>query len=112
MTPSEIVQAQFDAYNAHDLEAFLATYSDDIEIFRMPDTAPSMRGKAAMVARYRDHVFNVPGHRAEVLHRICNGNKVVDHERVFGLREQPHEVVAVYQVENQLISKVWFFSPE
>jgi hypothetical protein len=38
------------------------------------------------------------------------GNKVVDHERVFGLRAEPFEAVAVYEVNSELIERVWFFS--
>jgi hypothetical protein len=112
MTPSELVQIQLDAYNAHDLPAFLATYSEDIEIFRMPCVEASLSGKAAIAERYQQHVFNVPGHRAELINRIASGNKVIDHERVFGLRAAPYEAMAVYQIENQLIRKIWFFAPE
>ena len=39
------------------------------------------------------------------------GNKVVDHERVWGVHEQPFEAVAVYEVSAGLIQNVWFFAP-
>ena len=37
------------------------------------------------------------------------GNKVVDHERIAGLRADVVEAIAVYEVEGGLIQKVWFF---
>ncbi|MBB3175666.1 hypothetical protein [Variovorax sp. Sphag1AA] len=49
---------------------------------------------------------------ADLLGRMACGTKVVDHERVFGLREQPFDVVAVYHVANGLIERVWLFPAE
>ena len=40
------------------------------------------------------------------------GNKVIDHERVVGIKEVPIEAVAVYEVVDGLIETVWFFYPE
>jgi hypothetical protein len=41
--------------------------------------------------------------------RLAFGNKVVDHERVFGLSPEPFEALAVYEVTGDLIHKVWIF---
>ena len=38
------------------------------------------------------------------------GNKVVDHERIVGLGPEPVEAVAVYEVNDGLIERVWFFA--
>jgi hypothetical protein len=112
MSPSEVVQAQFDAYNAHDLAAFLATYSDTAVLEPIASTNPPLCGKTAIGELYGSKVFNLPGHRAELVGRLACGNKVIDHERVFGLRPQPFEVIAVYQVGGGLIEHVWFFSAD
>lgn len=109
MLPVDVVQQQFEAYNAHDLSAFLETYADNAELYRAPSTAPVASGKAAISALYATKVFCVRDHRADLLGRIVCGTKVVDHERVFGLREQPFEVVAVYEVAHGLIERVWLF---
>ena len=37
--------------------------------------------------------------------------KVIDHERVIGIRDGPMEAVAVYEVRDGLIRNVWFFFP-
>jgi hypothetical protein len=111
MTPAEIVQRQLDAYNAHDLERFAGCFSADVRIFRMPAVAPSTVGNAALRAFYAEHRFSIPSLRAELLNRIALGDKIADHERIHGLGAQPSEVMAVYQVIDDLIANVWFFYP-
>ena len=37
------------------------------------------------------------------------GNKVVDHERISGVREAPFEMVVVYQVVEGRIAALWTF---
>jgi len=37
MTPEAIIQRQLDAYNAHDLDALMATYADETRQFEHPD---------------------------------------------------------------------------
>ena len=39
------VEAQFNAYNAHDLEAFLACFAEAFKGYRMPTESPSTVGK-------------------------------------------------------------------
>ena len=112
MSAVDVIQRQVDAYNNRDLDGFLAEYSDAVKTFRMPSAEPAIAGKAQLAEFYSTQSFNLPGLRAEILDRIVLGNKVVDHERVWGLRDDPVEVVAVYQVVRGLIECVWFFSPD
>ncbi len=37
------------------------------------------------------------------------GNKVIDHEQSWGSPTGPTEVIAIYEVDGDLISSVWFF---
>jgi hypothetical protein len=112
MTPEQLAQAQLDAYNARTLDAFLACYSDDVAIYRPPAAEPVMRGKAAMGAHYAANRFSLPGLHAELLGRLVVGNKVVDHERVHGVRAAPFEVIATYEVRGGLIAACYFFDAE
>ena len=112
MSVVEVIQRQVDAYNNRDLDGFLAEFSDAVKTFRMPSAEPAIAGKAQLAEFYTTQRFNLPGLRAEILGRIVLGNKVIDHERVWGLRSDPVEVVAVYQVVRGLIECVWFFSPD
>lgn len=36
MSAEAVVQRQLEAYNARDLEAFVAQYADDVELYRPP----------------------------------------------------------------------------
>src|SRR5512143_2600547 len=100
---AKVVQRQLDAYNAHDLQAFIATYSDDVRIYRVPAAEPTLSGKPKLAAFYRDSRFNLPALHAELLHRSVVGDKVIDHERISGLRAEPVEAVAAYVVRDDLI---------
>jgi hypothetical protein len=111
MTAVEVVQRQVEAYNDRDLERFVSCYSDDVTVFRMPSGEPSISGRARFAEFYATQRFNLPGLRADIVNRIVLGNKVIDHERVWGVREGPMEVAAVYEVVGPRIERVWFFSP-
>lgn len=112
MTPIDLVQRQLDAYNAHDLDAFCACFTDDVRTWRMPDTSsPALEGKAALRAFYAEQRFAIPSLRTELLARIALGDKVIDHERIHGLRDEPYDMAAIYRVADSLIAEVWFFAP-
>lgn len=109
----ELVQRQLDAYNAHDAEAFAACFSATVRCHRHPDLAPFLMGREALRDYYARERFQLPALRAELLHRIDLGLRVLDHERVHGLGPAPREVVAVYeQGTDGLIGTVWFLAPD
>ena len=41
----EIVQKQLDFYNNHDLEGFVSTYDDNIEIYNLDNNSIMLKGK-------------------------------------------------------------------
>jgi hypothetical protein len=111
VTPSEVVQRQLEAYNARDLDRFAATYAQSVRIYRMPSSAPFVAGMAQLREAYAKR-FAAPDLHAEILARIALGNKVIDHERVRGIREHRVEALAIYEVADDLIQTVWLFYPE
>ena len=111
-SPEDVVQRQLDAYNARDLPRFLAEYREDVVIFRPPAAAPAISGKSALGDYYAANRFNLPALHAEVVNRMVFGNKVIDHERITGVREQPFDVAAVYEVVDGLIAAAWFYAAE
>ena len=109
LSAEAVVQAQLEAYNARDLEAFLATYAEDAVLIDLPETVLA-RGTAQMRERYAKAFADTTLH-AEIVKRIVVGNTVVDHERV--RRRFPEgpgtlDAVAIYVVENGKIARVWF----
>lgn len=109
MRPEDPVQRQLDAYNAHDLDRFVAEYADDVEVYRPPATEPVLKGKAAFAEHYARHRFNLPDLHATLVNRIVSGSIVVDHEHIVGLGPEPKTAVAVFRVEGGLITTVWFY---
>jgi hypothetical protein len=107
-----LAQNQLDAYNARDLAHFVAVYSEDVRLYRPPASEPFVVGKAALAELYATQRFNLPGLHAERVNRMVLGNKVIDHERISGVRTQPFEVAAVYEVNDGLICNAWFYAAE
>jgi hypothetical protein len=112
LNPEAVVQRQLDAYNARDLARFIAEYSEEIRVYRVPDATPAIVGRQAFAEFYATQRFNHAGLHAELVKRIVLGNKVIDHERISGVREQPFEVAVVYQVSDGLIDCMWAFAAE
>lgn len=106
ITPVDLVQQQLNAYNAHDLEAFLAPYAEDVEIYQFPNTLLS-KGKEQM---RKDYLFitKVPKLFCRLQNRVVQGNMVIDHEEVSGFGSKPVHAVAIYLIEKGKISKVYF----
>lgn len=109
MSPAQLAQEQLIAYNERNLDRFLACYAEDFALYRPPAAEPVLRGKAALAAHYANNRFNLPGLHAELLGRLVVGSKVFDHERVHGVRPEPFEVVASYEVRDGLIVAAYFF---
>jgi hypothetical protein len=78
------VQEQLEAYNARDLERFLACYAPEV-VIEDGAGARLLEGIEAMRAAYRTLFASNPGLRAEVPTRIRAGEFVIDEERVSGL---------------------------
>ena len=105
-----LVEEQLAAYNARDLARFLACYSDDIAVWRVPAAEPALAGKAAFGAFYANERFNRPGLRAEIVNRIVLGQRVIDHERIHGIGDAPMEVAVAYEIAGGLIVRVHSFA--
>ena len=112
MNAVTVVQRQLDAYNARDLVRFLAEYSDDVRAYRPPAVEPSIMGKQAFGEFYAEQRFNRGELHAELLNRIVLGNKVIDHERITGVKDSPFEVAVVYEVAEGRIRCTWSYQPE
>jgi len=108
--PASVVQAQVDAYNAHDLTAFAACYADAVSIELLGSGEPPRKGQAALKEDYAFLGRMPEGFGVDIVQRTVNGPIVVDHERIHGLpdgRSAP-DAIAVYEVRDGKILNVWF----
>jgi hypothetical protein len=103
-----VVQAEVDAYNAHDIHAFMATYAKDAEIYEFPAKL-MMKGEAQIEDFYKNKRFNDPRLHAKIAKRIVMGDVIVDHEQVvITFPEGPGriEAIAINEVRDGKIQKV------
>jgi hypothetical protein len=105
--PCEVVEQQLAAYNSHDLDAFVATYAEEVRVRRRNGSL--LQGRQALRDTYAG-LFAAGRCRAEVLGRLTEGDWVVDHERADGLADQPVRVLVAYRVRDGLIDRVDFLS--
>jgi hypothetical protein len=107
--PETVVQQQLDAYNARDLEAWLATYKDDAEQYLL-HAGLLAAGRDAIRKRMVDR-FNDEALHAELVSRTVMDNIVVDHELVTSTLPDglaTIEMICVYEVRAGLIVKATF----
>ena len=109
--PLDLVDSQLAAYNERHLERFLENFSEEIEVFRLPDLSPALSGKADFGRFYADNRFNLSGLHADLVNRMAAGNKIIDHERIRGIGDGPLEVIVIYDVEDGLIRRMWSLTP-
>jgi hypothetical protein len=106
-----VVQRQLDAYNARDIDAFVATYADDAQQFEYPETLLT-RGAAQLRERITAR-FREPNLHARLIRRIVMGQVVIDHEevtRTFPEGTGKLELVAIYEVSEGRIAIARFIS--
>ena len=108
MSAGDVVQRQLDAYNAQDMDAFLATYAPDCVIADL-NGAVTQNGRDEIHARYKAMFAQYPQNKARLVNRIAKGDVVIDHEDVSRGPDGPRlEAVAIYTVKNGLIARVDF----
>ncbi|MBC7873763.1 MAG: amidohydrolase family protein [Ferruginibacter sp.] len=107
-SPVMLVQQQLNAYNAHDLEAFLAPYAEDVEIYSTKGKL-RIKGKAQMRKDYT-FITEMPHLYCRLINRIISGNTVIDHEEIWSSSSPVNLYygAAIYVVEKGKISKVYF----
>jgi hypothetical protein len=107
--PATLIQRQLDAYNARDIEAFMATWAEDAEYYEHPNTLLA-RGHAQIRERHVTR-FLEPNLYGKLIKRMEMGNQVVDQEvvtRTFPEGTGHVQVIALYEVADDKIARAWF----
>ena len=110
--PAAFAQRQQDAYNERNPDQFLAEYTEDVVAYRLSGGEAMAVGRPALGEHYGKSRFSLPNLHAEQVNRMVSGNKVIDHERVSGVSEQPMEVVAIHEATPADIRRVWLLGAE
>jgi hypothetical protein len=108
-----VIQRQLDAYNARDIDAFMACWAEDAKVYAHPDTLLA-DGAAAIRARHEIR-FREPNLHGRLLQRMSAGNTVVDREvvtRTFPEGAGRVDVIAIYELAAGRIARAWFVMGE
>jgi hypothetical protein len=111
MTPDAraLAQRQLDAYNAKNLEAFLAQYAPDTEVRLLQSGELLMQGHDAMRKRYGELFKAHPRLDCRLVNRMILGDVAIDEEHLTGYADgREAKAIAIYECRDGLISKVWF----
>ena len=107
--PEAVVQAQLDAYNAKDIDAWVQTYAEDAKQYEFPAKLLAT-GHAEIRARTTARLQE-PNIHAKLLQRSVMGNMVIDHEivtRTFPEGPGTIELVCIYEVRDGKIQNASF----
>jgi len=104
--PADIVQIQVDSFNAENLDAFAACYSENVLVRNFPSDTITL-GNKALKAGYQSYFKNHVETTVEVVKRIQIGNVIIDQELVrrSGFTNQQ---AAIYEVNKDKITSMTF----
>lgn len=79
---ARLAQHQLEAYNRGDIDDFCSVYAENVEVYDSPGGKLTLAGMPAFRARYARLFADNPKLHCELRSRMCQGNYVIDHERV------------------------------
>jgi hypothetical protein len=104
----DLVQAQLDAYNAQDLDAYCAFFAADVVVADLNGKVTT-QGNEAYRARYAAAFETFPENKVELLNRMVCGSTVIDHEKVIRAPGgETFEILAIYTLADGKIARVDF----
>jgi hypothetical protein len=96
-TSRDPVEAQLEAYNARDVDAFVTWFAEDV-VCEDGLGAPVVAGREPMRERYRAMFAANPALHCTVVSRVRVGAWVIDEEKITGRSPEEEHVVAIYRV--------------
>ena len=107
--PIEVVEHQLNAYNLKNIETFMESWHSEAEYYSHPNTLLA-RGLKEIRERHVER-FREPDLFGKLVSRIQIDALVIDHEivtRNFPEGKGKVEVVCIYEVQKEKITKAWF----
>ena len=84
MNPETVVQANLDAYNAHNIDLFMSYFTEDVAIYEFKNGKQTADGKKEVRDIYEPYFKASPELHSTIIKRTVFGNKVIDHESITG----------------------------
>ncbi len=112
--PAAVVQAQVEAYNRHDVEAFLNCYAEDATVEWLDGHMAPAKGMSALRAEF-GFLGKIPaagaGYGVDVMSRTITGPTVANVEHLRGLppgASAMPDMLVIYEVREGKIVHAWF----
>jgi imidazolonepropionase-like amidohydrolase len=107
-TPEEVVLQGHNAYNTHDVEAFVDAFAPDLKVYEHPNTLVTT-GRDTLAAQYGPMLRRATTLHATFHYHTTIGNTVTAHETIRGLpgRDTPLSQVVLYRVTDGRIDRAW-----
>jgi len=103
-SPEAVILTQFSARDAGDIEAVMACWSDDVQVFQHPDT-PLTNGRELIRQRYQAH-FKHHEFTTALVKRMTVGNRVIEKTLLSNPQSTLSEL-AIYHVDQGKITHAW-----
>lgn len=112
--PEDVIRSQLAAFNGHNADALMANLHEGFAWFGVDSdiTTLEMKGRDNFFKSMRDYFSSVPGARAEIEEIFVAGDFVTARERSYwrqGEAELSQASLAVYEIRNGLIYRVWYY---
>ncbi|MHA2503453.1 MAG: nuclear transport factor 2 family protein, partial [Candidatus Kariarchaeaceae archaeon] len=112
-SPSDIIEKQLEYYNNRDLDRFISLFSENVTVYTLPDfETPIMSGIDELSDKYKERFDSSPNLFSHLKSRISVGNFVIDDEDIEGLGGERVRIIAIYEVTDGKISRMWFIRGE
>jgi len=108
MTPEEVVQKQLETYNNRDIDGFMSVIDQNVTIHDFDSGETTLEGFENCKKVYASLFETSPKLHSKILTRTVFDNKVIDHEYITGRKgsSTPIELVLIYEVNNEKITKI------
>jgi uncharacterized protein (TIGR02246 family) len=101
-----VIRQQYEAYNRHDIEAFVAVHAPDVRAYRYPDSL-ILAGRDALRERFAKLFADAPQVHATVEARMTHGDFVIWRETATGLPGgKTNTGIFVWEVHDGLITRI------
>ena len=109
-----IIQAQLNAYNATDLDRFLAFFSEDAQVIYFPSgefAAKGIKDLREVYGKWFGELAALESFRCELLDTVTMDDLVVAKELLTGLpyTERFH-FIAIYQFKEKKVHRLWLIA--
>lgn len=104
-----IINSQLEAYKKLDVAGMMPYFHSDIDFFNLSDNRLTEHGLQQVKEKYENFFSLSPNLKFTLLSRKVFKNFVIDHEELVAFLDRPDPVqaIVIYQIEQNLIRRVW-----